>query len=152
MMVAYGARAGDDTELDPFIITSRKPLELRLLIEANLVESPDGSDAALLNAIENKTAIMPPVSSRTRKYHNKRVEFVNFTKRFCVAILGGVALVGPMLLMILYKHRLTSLLTVSVSVFVFGIVMAAILEKPEAVLATVAAYAAVLVVFVGTSS
>jgi hypothetical protein len=70
-----------------------------------------------------------------------------------MAIFGGVALVGPILLMVLYKHRYTPLVTVSVSVFIFAVAMAAFsTEKPEIVLAAVAAYAAVLVVFLGTSS
>jgi hypothetical protein len=70
-----------------------------------------------------------------------------------MAAFGGVAVVGPMLLMVLYKHLLTSLLTVSVSVFVFALVMAAFLMgTPETLMGVVAAYAAVLVVFVRTSS
>lgn len=58
-----------------------------------------------------------------------------------------------MLLMVLYKHLLTSLLTTSIAVFLFALAMAIFSTgSPETLLAAVAAYAAVLVVFVGTSS
>jgi hypothetical protein len=70
-----------------------------------------------------------------------------------MALFGGVALVGPMLIMVLYKHLLTSLLTTSIAVFVFSLFLATFSTgSPETVLGAVAAYAAVLVVFVGTSS
>ena len=86
-------------------------------------------------------------------HYNKTLSLGAFWKRFYFAMFGGIAPVGPMLLMVFYKHRLTSLLTVSVSVFVFGLGMAKYsTANPEGIMAAVAAYAAVLIVFVGTSS
>ena len=74
--------------------------------------------------------------------------------RFTMAFFGGVALVGPMLVMTLHKSRNTSLITTSISVLFFAMVVAYFARKasPQEVLAATAAYAAVLVVFVGTSS
>jgi hypothetical protein len=86
------------------------------------------------------------ISNRTRKMEN-------FWERFYMAAFGGIALVGPMLIMVLHRGKATSLVTVSVSVLLFAIIISKYSTgTPEAVLGIVAAYAAVLVVFVGTSS
>jgi len=68
-----------------------------------------------------------------------------------MAAIGGAFLVGPMLVMVLHRSVLTSLLTASLCVVAFGLTMAIYLEKPFEVLSGTAAYAAVLMVFVGTS-
>jgi hypothetical protein len=67
-----------------------------------------------------------------------------------MAAIGGAFLIGPMLVMVLHKSLLTTLLT-SVCVIVFGVILAFALDDPFDVLSGTAAYAAVLVVFVGTS-
>jgi hypothetical protein len=71
-----------------------------------------------------------------------------------IAIFGGFALVAPMLIMTLNSSRNKSLITVSVAVFIFAVVFAfgANGSSVKDILAATAAYAAVLVVFVGTSS
>jgi hypothetical protein len=68
-----------------------------------------------------------------------------------MAAIGGAFLIGPMLVMVLHKSLLTTLLTSSVCVIVFGVILAFALDDPFDVLSGTAAYAAVLVVFVGTS-
>lgn len=77
-----------------------------------------------------------------------------FTERVFMAMFGGVALIGPMLIMTLHPSRDTSLITVSVATFVFAIALAfgARDSAGKDVLAATAGYAAVLVVFVGTST
>ena len=61
-------------------------------------------------------------------------------------------LIVPMLIMVLHKGMVTALVTVSVMTFLFAVVLAVALKQPpETLLAAVAAYAAVLVVFVGAS-
>lgn len=71
-----------------------------------------------------------------------------------MAIFGGAALIGPMLIMTLHPSRNTSLITVSVATFLFALVLAIIANDSSGkdVLGATAAYAAVLVVFVGTST
>lgn len=69
-----------------------------------------------------------------------------------MAAIGGAFLIGPMLLMVLHKSLLTMLLTTSLCVASFGGLMAFYLDEPFNVLSGTAAYAAVLVVFVGTSN
>lgn len=152
-MVKYSAEEGLHGSQDPFILTSKKPLDLYLMSEANLISSDDEAAKICLGAFKPEDAVLPPIDSRTRLYHNKEKKLKGFFERLYMAIFGGISLVGPMVLMVLYKHPLTPLLTVSISVFVFALAMAIFsTEKPGTVLAAVAAYAAVLVVFVGTSS
>lgn len=75
-------------------------------------------------------------------------------ERMFMAIFGGVALIGPMLIMTLHPSRNTSLITTSVAVFIFAVLLAngASDSSGKDILGATAAYAAVLVVFVGTSS
>jgi hypothetical protein len=101
-------------------------------------------------------------------------EFIEARNRLAVAIIGGLALIIPMIIMTLHNSLATSLSTVCVAVLLFAFVLAAwpvayrhlpwvtrwkqlegynisyILGAKEVLLIT-AAYAAVLVVFVGTS-
>jgi hypothetical protein len=67
---------------------------------------------------------------------------------------GGIALMGPMLLLMVLRRDLnTSIITASVATVLFAIFLAVTARSlaGKDVLAAVAAYAAVLVVFVGTS-
>ncbi|KAI1322753.1 hypothetical protein F5Y16DRAFT_415564 [Xylariaceae sp. FL0255] len=70
--------------------------------------------------------------------------------RFAVALFSGVALIAPMLIMVLHQGIPTALATTSVAVFILAIVVALYSNAgAEAIMGTVAAYAAVLIVFVG---
>lgn len=152
-MVEYSTKADGDPSVDPFIITSSKPLDLNLMAEASLTDLTPESAHHIRSAIKEEDVVLPPILDGTRLYHNRRQRKSEFLKRLQMAVFGGIALVGPMLIMVLYKHQLTSLLTVSISVFLFALVVATFSTgTPETVLAAVAAYAAVLVVFVGASS
>lgn len=74
--------------------------------------------------------------------------------RFIIAFTGGAALVVPMLIMSLPStHRTKSLITVSLAVTLFASVMSVgIRASNSETLVATATYAAVLIVFVGTSS
>lgn len=76
-----------------------------------------------------------------------------FSERIWMGALGGVAVIGPMLLMSLHRTLTTSLVTSSVATVLFTLVLALRARnlKGQEVLGAVAAYAAVLVVFIGTS-
>lgn len=78
--------------------------------------------------------------------------FVDRLVRFSVAITGGTFLVVPMLIMAVGPSQVKSLATVSVSVVVFALILSfgIRLTNVETLVST-ATYAAVLVVFVGTS-
>lgn len=76
-----------------------------------------------------------------------------FWERIWMGALGGIAVIGPMLLMSLHRTLTTSLVTSSVATVLFTLVLAlgARNLNGQEVLGAVAAYAAVLVVFIGTS-
>ena len=89
-----------------------------------------------------------------QKGREERSQKNALTQRIIMALFGGVALIGPMLIMTLHQSRNTSLITASVATFLFALVMAFAARDSAGkdVLAITAAYAAVLVVFVGTST
>jgi hypothetical protein len=70
-----------------------------------------------------------------------------------MALLGGVALWVPMVIMALNPSLDKSLTTTGAAVFIFAVAIALLSKaSPENVLGITAAYAAVLVVFVGTGN
>lgn len=80
-------------------------------------------------------------------------EFVDRLARFVIAITGGIFLVVPMIIMTLRPSETKSLVTVSVAVVIFALILAfGIRVSNVETLVSTATYAAVLVVFVGTSS
>ncbi|KAL2153734.1 hypothetical protein VTH82DRAFT_4889 [Thermothelomyces myriococcoides] len=85
----------------------------------------------------------------TRSENRIQSRLAQFRGRTMMAVIGGAFLVGPMWLMMLHRNLYTSLVTTTVCVAVFGLIIALFLEKPMEVLSGTAAYAAVLVVFVG---
>jgi drug/metabolite transporter (DMT)-like permease len=77
-----------------------------------------------------------------------------FYQRLYMAAFGGIALIGPMLVMTLHNTKVTALVTTSVFVTVVASLLAWFMEDatPKDIMGATAAYAAVLVVFVGTST
>ena len=75
-----------------------------------------------------------------------------FARRLMIAAFGAAFLIGPMWLMMLRTDLETKLVSTTVFVAVFGLLMAYFIEEYKDVLSSTAAYAAVLVVFVGLSS
>lgn len=145
-ILEYSAKAKNSLRLDPFVLTSARSLERGMMLEANLVST----EKKIENCRDFNDPILPGGS---RRHLNRTRKMENFWERFYMAAFGGIALVGPMLIMVLHRGKATSLVTVSVSVLLFAIIISKYSTgTPEAVLGIVAAYAAVLVVFVGTSS
>ena len=78
--------------------------------------------------------------------------FVDRLARFIVAFTGGAFLVVPMLIMVLNQSRNKSVITVTVAVLIFAVVLAFGLNATNVeTMVSTATYAAVLIVFVGTS-
>ena len=77
-----------------------------------------------------------------------------FTERLTMALFGGIALIGPVLIMTLHPSQVISLVTISVATILFALCLAVFANSTAGkdVLAATAAYAAVLVVFLGTSN
>jgi hypothetical protein len=79
--------------------------------------------------------------------------FVDRLVRFTIAIAGGIFLVIPMIIMTLSPSQTKSLVTASISVVVFALIVSFAVRVSNAeTLISTATYAAVLVVFVGTSN
>ena len=142
-MVDHQKRAGGSTTGDPFQINGKWVLTGNAIRERELKPS----DTSYLSG--NLEKLIGTFDQRTRI--NKRRSFKALTARFTMAMLGGLLLVGPMLLMVYHKDLTTSTATTSVAVIIFAVIMSLYTDAtPEVVVGAVAAYAAVLVVFVGT--
>lgn len=70
-----------------------------------------------------------------------------------MALFGEVVILAPMLIMTLHSTLLTTLLTTSLFMLAVGLVLALSMDSaaPKDILTATAAYAAILVVFVGTT-
>ena len=77
--------------------------------------------------------------------------FELFMLRLRMVAIGGAFMVGLMLMMVLHRSLLTSLLTASLCIVAFGLILKIYFEKPFEVLSGTVAYAAVMAVSVGTS-
>ena len=77
-----------------------------------------------------------------------------FVSRLRISLFGGCSLIAPMLIMRLHPTLVTQLVTTSVFILVVSIILAFYMRDAQKrdILAATAAYAAVLVVFVGTTS
>ena len=72
--------------------------------------------------------------------------------RFLIATASGASLIVPMVVMSLHKSLTKSLITTSVAVLLFAVFASLIQAQNSEIITATAAYAAVLVVFVGVSN
>jgi hypothetical protein len=80
-------------------------------------------------------------------------KFVGRLWRFIITAVGGLFLVGPMLIMAIHPSTTKSLIIVSASVFLFALALTfGVRVTNNEGLVSTATYAAVLVVFVGSST
>ncbi|KAI0096776.1 hypothetical protein GGR51DRAFT_542545 [Nemania sp. FL0031] len=83
-----------------------------------------------------------------KEEHVKRTRIA--IRRFSFAIVGGLIIVVPMLILLVGEASTKSLTVISVSIVIFAIMVACFTKlEPEHLLASTAAYAAVLVAIVG---
>ncbi|EXJ75191.1 uncharacterized protein A1O5_01887 [Cladophialophora psammophila CBS 110553] len=79
--------------------------------------------------------------------------FVDSTARFIIGTFGGCALVVPMMVMVFQPSLTKTLITVCVAVVLFALALSLVFETDNKdTISATATYAAVLVVFVGTST
>ncbi|KAI0436542.1 hypothetical protein F4803DRAFT_541892 [Xylaria telfairii] len=143
LMVDYNLKAAGDRDKDPFCISSKWKLTRQPMEDAGLRVKEDIYHTGTLDAYIG-------VFKQRNKVNRDR-SWKAFTLRLSMAVFGGVALIGPMLLMVLHNDMATDLATTSVAVFVVAIIISVYsTATPEGIVGTIAAYAAVLVVFVGT--
>jgi hypothetical protein len=148
-MQEHAARHVKDDELDPFYLKSSKHLQKLAMEESGFIPGlllPKG----LLPIARDHTDPQLPGLSRTVAHRASESE--QLWVRFGMASAGGLILVVPMLIMANLGTKTANLVTTCIAMFLFaaGITFGTRL-KPDQVLGATAAYAAVLVVFVGTS-
>ncbi|KAM0259869.1 hypothetical protein ACHAQJ_003113 [Trichoderma viride] len=146
---------------DPFLIRSERNVDAAIL-NSELLQIPleKREKELLLQSINGKDKFnfVPPLEQEPTAIGGTRMETTrkqwteDFLRRVVLSVIAGAFLVVPMWLMILLNSQRASLITTSVFVFVSGIAAAYALDNTVAVVSTTAAYAAVLVVFVGTST
>lgn len=133
---------------DPFLVTGERLVDDYMLTQV-LEQFKDQLQT------KEPISVPAPWDEKSRSVGGTRNENVakawakGFHSRIAMAALGGFLLVGPMWLMVLHHTLYTCLVTTTVFVAVFGLLMARWLDKPMDVMSATAAYAAVLVVFVG---
>lgn len=133
---------------DPFVVSSKRMIDRVVLEHALSKISPTPLDFSLLPSLE--TEAEPIGGTRLKAFEAAR--FKTFLTNFGMAAIGGGFLVAPMWLMVLHDTVYTTLVTTTVCASLFGVVMSWRLGGPMEVLSVTAAYAAVLVVFVGANS
>ena len=139
---------------DPFYVSGTRCNDRALL--AHYI-GPRGSHQILKTATvsgpwETKDATDSQQKHDTRTENYRRSWMRGFYERVGVAALSGAFLIAPMWLMVLHKTLYTGLISTTGFVAVFGFTAAAFLRHPTEVVACTAAYAAVLVVFVGLTT
>ncbi|XXG98093.1 hypothetical protein Hte_004412 [Hypoxylon texense] len=139
----YMEKCGSSSR-DPFLVTGERRI---CRIGLNAAEDAGLHDNEMsferVYTWEEAKSYLPITSTRSI---NRFRQFIN---RVVVATVGGGFLIGPMWLMVLHNTRDTALISTTAFVVVFGLMMACILDRYMDILSSTAAYAAVLVVFVG---
>ena len=129
-----------------------------LRLPSTLQQKPDAVREVLRKYL-HKSLSWTKEEKRLRRndyYHGRPPQiystFVDRFARFIMAFVGGAALLIPMIIMVFDASLSKSLITTSVSVLLFaGFLSFGISASNQDTLAATATYAAVLVVFVGTS-
>ena len=141
------AKAAEGFDHDPFLMQSSWQMENEVMRDAGLVPEHQSIPGDLPPSIDRGE----PTFSRLRRGKIYGIQRKNKKTNFVFALGGGLAVVVPMIIMTLFPGKTSSLVTSSAFVFVFSTIVAGRVDlKPQEILGVTAAYAAVLVVFVGT--
>jgi len=141
---------------DPFLVTGERTIDDYVLCsimretitsEFNTKKFEQSTFIGPLEGEEDKTPI-----GGLRHETNRESKLRDLRIRLGLAAVGAAFLVGPMWLMVLHRTLYTALVSTTVFVVLFGVIMAVSLEKGIDVLSSTAAYSAVLVVFVGLNT
>ena len=122
--------------------------DLAILMDANLVKECPSQLKPRINVSD----FIGEGGCKDREFTRER-KLEALLNRIRMALFGGVVVVAPMLIMTLHPTLLTTLLTTSLFVLAVGLVLAWSMEDGQLkdILTATAAYAAILVVFVGTT-
>lgn len=120
---------------------------------------PNGRSAQTMSGLEQGSysaypRLLSEFNSAVNVWADKKRTWDAFLSRLYMALFGGLALTVPMLIMTLHQSKVTSLVTTSVFVIAVAVALAWFMKDAQAkdIIGATAAYAAVLVVFVGTGT
>ena len=97
-------------------------------------------------------AVPGPLGQHFEKEESSSINFTRKFQQVVLALAAGVSLLGPMILMTFKTSRNARLIIVSVATVLFGGCFALASNSKENILAGTAAYAAVMVVYIGSVS
>jgi len=155
-----------DNKLDPFYLVNDKMSDWAIMNKIISRDEKVGAhimkdDEIQVDEFGNATNVLgiwtdddPALMGGGRGWVKHEENRAGFILRFWFGMAGGIALIGPMLLIILHDDRTTALATASVATLLFALAMASYHEpdaSPLAVVGATASYAAVLVVLVSTA-
>ena len=88
------------------------------------------------------------------KRNTESHKLLNAWRRLMMGLFGGLVLLVPMIIMVLSPTKLTALVTTIACVFFVAVALSLAMQQsePKEIFAAIAAYTAVLVVFVGTNT
>lgn len=139
---------------DPFRITTDTQLGRILISDAGIFSrhSYEGKAPRLnLGVDADDYGDWNLLPAPLRRHHIGQREYLAKRGRLWAALFVGVALIAPMLIMVLHSTLVTTLVTSSVATLLFALLVALGSGwEDDKVVSAVAAYAAVMVVFVGT--
>jgi hypothetical protein len=139
----------DDDERDPFLMRSSRAIDRMIMKRAELIPHHVGLAGELPPA---RDAAQPQLPIRGRNPGIRKSVSRRNALRFLMAVAGGLFLIIPMVIMVFVRTREASVATTCCAIFLAALALAACTDLgPNEVLATCAAYGAVLVVFVGAS-
>ncbi|KAK5126614.1 hypothetical protein LTR85_009548 [Meristemomyces frigidus] len=142
-------KAANGFDNDPFLLMTSKQMERELMQDHGLLDHLDSHDD-LPPSLDEEDPRLPGVG-RTARIHAAQLE--NRFNKLYSALGGGLALIVPMIIMRLETGTVSCLVTTSGCVLIFSLVIAYRSNmRPNDILAVTAAYTAVLVVFVGTTT
>ncbi|KAI6790348.1 hypothetical protein KC361_g7966 [Hortaea werneckii] len=136
---------------DPFLVKSSRALERDVLESSGLIPDHVLPKGELPLPYDHEHPVLANENGG-RHHANKATSKKQRLERFAMASFGGLLIIVPMLIMANVPGKVASLVTSCVAIAIFAaLVTLGTKLGPHEVLASVAAYAAVLVVFVGLS-
>ncbi|KAI0870849.1 hypothetical protein GGS24DRAFT_492692 [Hypoxylon argillaceum] len=132
---------------DPFLVTGERQID-SFVIHSILGDVPEDKFEDIL-PVDGPWEDEPHPIGGTRNYSVVKGLEAQLKDRIMIAAIAGFFLIAPMWLMVLHNTLYTSLVSATAFVTVFGLVLAWFLDTRKEVMSGTAAYAAVLVVFVG---
>ncbi|KAK5736620.1 hypothetical protein LTR17_007277 [Elasticomyces elasticus] len=142
-------RATVNPSEDSFKMMSSRAVESSIMETVGLIPRHLIPTGELPNALDHEE---PALHINSRVKAKKEAAREQNVRRLGMAAIGGLLLLVPVLIMANLPGKLATLVTTSASMVVFAVLVALATDLgSNEVLATTAGYAAVLVVFVGTS-